>query len=268
MKYEKYLREEDLLSSDWVGEVIDNDDPEKSGRCRVRIFGKFDGKGDESDSFLIPDDHIPWAYPSGSNMFAGGEGGAGSLSVPKLGTKVRVRFSGGNIYAPEYVAVQDLNDKLKDELADSYLDSHVVAFDEDEEMKILYTPSKGLEIFHKSSHILINPDSSITIEHKDTKSIIELVGPNINITANSTVNITANSKVELQASECVVNGISSTKLGPASVYSAMLAEPTWVFLKMLAAAIDAKLPSTPGLLTNQAVSFEQLATSKNVKLSI
>lgn len=269
--FQQYLLTDDLSSVDWIGEVIDNKDPEFSGRCRVRVFGKFDGSGtsDPDDTtFGIPDDELPWAYPAGSSIFGGGaEHGAGSLSVPKVGAKVKIRFSGSNIYAPEWFAIQDLNQKVIDEVTESYQNAHVLFYDEDERTKIVYTPAKGLEMFHKDSHIVINPDSSITIEHKDTKSIIELVGPNINITSNSTINITSNSKIHSESSECIMNGTSVTKLGPAPAYSGVLAEPLWTFLKMMASAIDAKLPASPGVLTGQAASFEQLSTSKNVKLS-
>lgn len=269
--FSKFLLNDDLVGADWIGEVIDNKDPEFRGRCRVRVYGKFDGTTnmDDADSgFNIPDDDLPWAYPAGSAIFGGGEDhGAGSLSVPKVGAKVKIRFSGGNLYAPEWFAVQDLNQKVIDEVKESYQNAHVLFYDEDEEVKIVYTPDKGLEMFHKDSHIVINPDSSITIEHKETESIIELVGSEINITANSTINITANSKIKNEASECILNGSSATKLGPSPAYSAVLAEPLWTFLKMLASACDAKYPSTPGAMTAQAASFEQLSTSKNVKVS-
>ena len=122
-------------------------------------------------------------------------------------------------------------------------------------------------MFYKGSKIMINPDSSITIEHKETQSIIELVGGTINITANSTVNITSNSKIEAVTSEAIFNGNNSTKLGPSPQYSGVLAEPLWAFLKILAGAIDAKLPSTPSAMSSQAEAFESLSTSKNVKLS-
>jgi hypothetical protein len=267
----KYLNQDDLVVQEFLGEVVDNNDPEFSGRCKVRVYGKFDGResfDDSASAFSIPDEDLPWAYPAGQTVFGGGSSyGAGSLSVPKIGSKVKIRFNGGNLYAPEYIALQDVNQGLIDEISASYQNATVLYYDEDEKAKVVYTQSKGLEIFHKDSHIVINPDSSITIEHKDTSSIIELVGSNINITANSTVNITANSKVQSQASECVVNGTSITKLGPAPAYSAVLAEPLWTFLKIMASAVDAKLPSTPGTLSSQATSFEQLSTSKNVKLS-
>ena len=270
-EFGEFLLKDDLVGADWIGIVVDNKDPEFTGRCKVRIYGKFDGTAEMDNSasaFNIPDDHLPWAYPAGSSIHGGGaKKGAGSLSVPKEGSKVKVRFSGGNLYAPEWFAVQDLNQAVVDEVKESYQNAHVLFYDEDEKTKIVYTPAKGLEMFHKDSHIVINPDSSITIEHKETSSIIELVGSVINITANSTVNITANSKIQAEASECVINGSSVTKLGPGPAYSGVLAEPLWTFLKMLASAVDAKLPSTPGAMTTQASTFEQLSTSKNVKLS-
>ena len=269
--FAEYLRTDNLDGTDWIGKVVDNRDPEFTGRCKVRVYGKFDGTvnmDDNNSEFSIPDDDLPWAYPAGSTIFGGGkENGAGSLSVPKIGAKVKIHFSGGNIYSPEYVAVQDLNTAVVNEIKDSYQNAHVLFYDEDEDVKVVYTPAKGFEFFHKNSHIIINPDSSITIEHKDSSSIIELVGSTINITANSTVNITANSKIQAEASECLINGNSVTKLGPAPSYSGVLAEPLWTFLKMLSSAVDAKLPSTPGIMTTQAATFEQLSTSKNVKLS-
>jgi len=266
-----------LVGRYFIGKVVDNNDPEREGRCRIKIFGLFesedptyDGQGNPTGKTKteIPNDAIPWAHPAGRKMFAGGEGGFADISIPKIGTFVQVRFSEGNIYSPEYTTIQNFNGVVQDEISDSYLNSHVLAYDVDEDMKVFYTPSKGLEMYLKKSHITINPDSSITIEHADTDSIIELVGPNINITANSSVNITANSLIRGEATEVAMNGSAVTKLGPAPTYSAVLAEPLWIFLKALAGACDAKLPSTPGVMTAMAASFEQMATSKNVKVSI
>ena len=248
----------DLRDRIWVGPVVDNNDPEKLGRCRIKVFSLFDD---------LEDSAVPWAFPVSNGMFAGGPGGMGSISIPKIGTIVRVRFSEGNLYSPEFYGIQTINRKMQADISDTYLNSHVIAYDEDEEMKILYTPGVGLQLFHKDSHITINPDSSITIEHKDSQSIIELIGTSINITANSTINITSNSLIKGESSEVAMNGTSVTKLGPAPTYSAVLAEPLWQFLQMLAGAVDSKLPSTPGAMSGAASSFQQLSTSKNVKLS-
>ena len=180
----KGLSKKDLIGKIFIGEIVDNNDPEQEGRCKIKVFGMFDGE--------IDPENIPWAQPFNRKMFAGGEdGGFADISVPKIGTYVRVQFAEGDLMAPEYTSIQVVNPTVKAEIADSYLNSHILAYDIDEEMKIFYTPGKGLNIFHKNSQIIINPDSSITIEHADTQSIIELVGGNINIVAQERVTVTA-----------------------------------------------------------------------------
>ena len=42
----------------WMGVVEDRDDPEKLGRCRVRIFGYH-----TDDKSLLPTSDLPWATP-------------------------------------------------------------------------------------------------------------------------------------------------------------------------------------------------------------
>jgi hypothetical protein len=254
----KSLDKSTLERKIFIGKVVDNDDPEREGRCRVEVFGLFTG---------LATDQLPWANPGYRRMFGGADGGFADISVPKIDTFVQIRFVEGDIYNMEYVAIQNINPAVQAEIEGSYLNSHVLAYDTDEELKVFYTPAKGVEIYLKRSHITINPDSSITIEHADSDSLIELVGSNINIVANSSVNITANSLIKGEASEVAMNGSSVTKLGPAPTYSAVLAEPLWTFLKSLAAAVDGKLPSTPGVFAGQAAASEQLSTSKNVKVS-
>lgn len=178
------LKREDLIGKIFIGEIIDNNDPEKEGRCKIKVFGVFDGD--------ITPESIPWAQPFNRKMFAGGEdGGYADISVPKIGTYVRVQFAEGDLMSPEYLSIQSVNPVVKTEISDTYLNSHVIAYDIDENLKIFYTPGKGINIFLKNSQILINPDSSITIEHADTQSIIELIGPKINIVAREKVTVTA-----------------------------------------------------------------------------
>jgi len=249
----------ELVGKIYYGEVVDNNDPLKEGRCRVKVYGVFDN---------IDDAHLPWAIPGSSKTFGGGDDhGFGDISIPKNKTVVRVTFSEGDLYNPEWHSIAYINKQLKDDISDTYLNSHVLLYDVDEKMKIFYTPGKGLNFFLKDSQIIINPDSSITIEHKNTDSIIELIGTTINITSNSTINITSNSVIKAESSEVAMKGSSVTKLGPAPTYSAVLAEPLWTFLKSLAAAVDGKMPPTPGVYSGQAAAAEQLSTSTNVKVS-
>lgn len=261
-----------LRGTEWLGEVESNEDPEFSGRCKVRIYGIFDGTEKDMQNtpsaFKIPVDDLPWCYPATGNVFASGDSkGAGNLSIPKVGSKVKVRFNGGNLYAPEYFALQDTNEDMVKDLKDSYIDAHVLLYDKDQDLKILYKKNLGIQVYFQGSNITVNPDASITIEHKNTESIVELIGGTINITANSTINITSNTKINAESSESIFNGNTVTKLGPAANYSAVLAEPLWAFLKILATAVDAKLSTTPGAMSSQAEAFESMSTSKNVKLS-
>lgn len=243
----------------YFGKVIINDDPERMGRCKVRVLGVFDE---------LQDNDLPWAFPAYNSTFAGGASkGYGSISVPKIDTIVRVRFENGDAYSPVYWSIPVVNDAMKAELNDSYLNSHVITYDEDEKMKILYSPSIGLKYHLNGSHITINPDKSITIEHDATQSVIELNGSNITVVANNKIEATAPTKIEINSSNVHVNGVK-TELGAAPVFSNICAEPLWVFLKALAAATDAKWPPSPGLLSSLAATAEVASTSKTVKTSL
>lgn len=87
----------------WLGEVIDNKDPLKNGRCKVKVYGTFDN---------LTDDTIPWA--SAGNRMA-----VGQHLIPNVGDIVAVTFDNGNIYAPVYSYQINQNKKLKSEVLDS-----------------------------------------------------------------------------------------------------------------------------------------------------
>lgn len=75
------------------GEVVDVEDPTKSGRVRVNVFGVYDG---------LPVDVLPWAIYADPNM--GGISEVGSFLVPELGAHVWVFFEGGDHHFPVYWA--------------------------------------------------------------------------------------------------------------------------------------------------------------------
>lgn len=247
------------LDGVYIGEVVDNEDPLKELRCKIRVYGLMDS---------LKDDELIWFFPDNKCFFAGGgSGGFGCGSVPKKGTKVKVRFQNNDIYSGVYYTIENINESLRNEISDDYKDTHVLLYDDDHKLKVIYQPNRGFEIYLKESRVLINPDSSITIEHKGTSSIIELIGDNIRIVSNSKVEITTGSKVEITSGECVANGKQYTKLGPSPVFSAVLSEPLFAALKQLASLVDSKYPASAGAASSIIQSAEQLATSKNVKLS-
>lgn len=204
-----------LLEKDWLGIVEDNNDPEVEFRCRVRVLGLFDD---------LPTEAIPWAFPANQGIFSGSSGGFGSGSVPKIGTMVKVRFNSGNKYAPEYYAIQNINESLRNEISEDYQGTHVLAYDEDEDLKVIYQKGSGIKIHLKNSHVTINPDTSITIEHSESKSIIELVGDTINIVTQKDVNITADNDVNVNANNVIVDHSNTIELGKGAVEKLVLGD--------------------------------------------
>jgi hypothetical protein len=278
----KGLKKENIVGKVFYGEVVDNDDPEQEGRCKVKVYGVYESddpvyvkqadgttKVSGSKKVEIPAEDLPWASPGSSKVFGGGDDhGFGDISIPKIGAIVRVQFAEGDLYNPEWYSIAYMNQAVKDEIADSYLNSHVILYDVDEELKAFYTPSKGFEIYLKKSHITINPDASITIEHADSQSIIELVGADCNITTQANVNVTAATKIECTTETAIFNGTTKTQLGPLGNYGAVGAEPLWAFLKSLSAAVDLKWPPSPGVNSGAAAAAEVASTSKNNKVSV
>lgn len=254
-KEDKFF-EDDLFTTEYLGEIVDVNDSEYMGRCKIRVFGKFDHLSNED---------LPFAFPILSNSFSGSDG-SGRFSTPKKGNIVKVKFNNGNLYSPEYYAIQNLNPELQAELKKSYVNAHGLIWDNDENLKIYYTQAQGMIFTLKDSIINIKPDSSITIEHKDTKSIIELKGPNITITADAKIDISAQNQINENSNEINVTGLKTT-LGPQPIFSNLSAEPMWQFLTALSTAVDAKWPVSPGVMAGLAATAQQASTSKTVKTS-
>jgi len=78
------------------GLVVDNNDPDKQGRIRVRVYPMFAG-------INIKDDHIPWAVPA-MPLFSGAGVGFGAFCIPEEDSYVWVFFEEGDIYQPVYFA--------------------------------------------------------------------------------------------------------------------------------------------------------------------
>ena len=243
-------------SQHFLGVVVDNKDPEFRARCKVRVFGVFDD---------LQDADLPWSFQRFDISF-GDSGGSGRVSIPKLGAIVHVQFNNGNYYAPEYKAAQELSPDLIDELRNSYEGAHSLIYDGIENLRIFYTVAKGLTIDLKDSTVVISNDNSITFTNAGQTCTLEFRGGKITEFANSEIESTATTRIKQSSNEVWVDG-KVTKLGHSPVYSAVLAEPLWMFLKQMASAIDAKLPSTPGCMSSLAESYEQLSTSDVVKVT-
>jgi hypothetical protein len=162
----KNIITDDLHSTPWLGEVVDIEDPQKIGRIKIKVFGKFD---------QIPTEDIPWAYPA-NNMTAGSPSGGGFFSVPKLGSIVSVRFDNGNLYHPEYYYVQKISDEAKAEIENSYENAHIIVYDTVTEgsLKIFFTEEKGLMFDYQETQINIKNDKSVLVQTASGDSKIEI----------------------------------------------------------------------------------------------
>jgi hypothetical protein len=247
---------DDLMSMHLYGEIVDITDPEKRGRARVKVFGKFDELDDED---------IPWAEQSMNSTF-GASGGSGSMSVPKLGAIVNVYFDNGNLYTPFYYNILETSKDLLDEVGGSYEGAHSLIYDGQEDLKIFYTREKGLTLSLKDSRINIASDNAVTIEHVGTSAIIELRGGTCTVTTDSEINLTAGSRIKGTSPEIWMDG-RETKTGHVPSYSQVLGEPLFAFLKTLSAAVDAKLFPSPGAMASAAAQAEALSLSRTCKIS-
>lgn len=251
----------------YIGKVEAIDDPKFEGRCRVRVFSLFD------DMDIVD---LPWATPASKPTFFGQDARAGSISIPKIGAVVGVKFNNGDIYSPEYYQVQELGEDIKDELKKGntpesfrkkYEGSHFILFDGDEEIKFWFDREIGLQMELKQSFIRIdNATSNILIEHKDNLSQIGLEDTVIRVVADSEVRISAGTKFTATSKTAHINS-KTTILGASGVqYSAVLGEPLFAILKTMAATIDAKVPSTAGALASAVDAAKVQVLSRTVTI--
>jgi hypothetical protein len=128
----------------YIGLVEDNIDPDRKGRCKVRIQGIFDD---------IPLNDIPWAEPY---KYLAGK----SFELPAVGKIVNIIFQNNNIYSPLYLFSQNYNINLKEELNDisddEYQDLISILFDHRSQ---IYTNNTDLTIDYKYNKVTIDNDN-------------------------------------------------------------------------------------------------------------
>lgn len=88
--------EKDDLKLPWFyrAQVLDNNDPNKTGRVKLNVFTIFDG---------VDKDDLPWAVPA-TSLFTGSGPGYGHFAVPEVGSQVWCFFDAGDFNQPVYFA--------------------------------------------------------------------------------------------------------------------------------------------------------------------
>ncbi len=95
--------EGEKLSGIYRGVVEDNNDPDKAGRVRVRVFGLYSPERNKGLLEGIPVNELPWAEPC-MPIVEGSVSGFGIWSVPVQGCHVMVFFENGNPTQLRYFA--------------------------------------------------------------------------------------------------------------------------------------------------------------------
>lgn len=157
------------LTSDYhIGKVVDNKDPKKIGRVRIRVYGVY------SDN--IPDSDLPWALPE--QNFSGSL--LGSMIVPPIDAILNVRFANNNIYEPIYTS-KIINDNNKPSDTNTSYPDTLIFFELDngdkftinrETSETIYTQSKGITItMSKDGDFVIETQNGINFSLSKTGEI-------------------------------------------------------------------------------------------------
>lgn len=234
-----------LGNNNWLGIVINNVDPDFAGRCKVKVFSLMDD---------IPDEYIPWFVPMTGSIFS--NSGAGNISIPKIGTLVRVTFSGSDIYSGEYTAIQNIDSELIEEIKNDYQGTHVLLYDSSQEILVIFQPNSGFKIYYRESYIQITPDNMITLQHSNNQSVIQLIGDKITISSESQIDVAAKT-VNINAEIANVEGSQFTTIGEGDkAYHAINGEQLMSLIGILAKNIDAKTPASPGMNSSLVSSMK------------
>ena len=132
---------DEKFDEEYTGLIVDNNDPEKLGRCKIKVYGVFD-EVDTKD--------LPWALPDFS--FVGSL--VGSFIVPPIGCIVRVSFENGELYFPKY-SKKVVNKQKLPKNKDKNYPNNMIFFETDKGTSFeidrttdetVFTHAKGLQV--------------------------------------------------------------------------------------------------------------------------
>jgi len=229
----------DFSKLNYIGKVIYNKDPDYTGRCKVRVFGLMDE---------LEDNLVPWFSPMTVSTFSS-ELGGGNFSVPKVGAFVRVRFANNDIYSGEYTSVQNIDPNIfegDDGLSkDDYEGTHVILYDQDQELLVAFQKNSGFTIYYRESKINISPSNIITASTPNNNSIVTMNNDTITVVSKNEVNVTSAAAVNVNSDVINLNG-NSVAVGNGANVPAVNGNALVAVLTSLAEAISMKMPQTPG----------------------
>ena len=169
----------------YTGKVVDNNDSDREGKCKIRVFSIYDDNIQDSD--------LPWALPDFS--FVGSL--VGNFTVPPVGAIVNVYFDKGDIYLPHYTTKAVRKSKQPTQKDTDYPDN-VVMWEMDEgDYLTINRKTKETTFNHNSgTKVLIKKDGTVEINIvKDKK---ETVTGDITIKSDANITIQSIGTMELK----------------------------------------------------------------------
>jgi len=188
------------------GFVVDNQDPEKRGRLKLRVPA------------VLGTDETDWALPC---LPFGGGAGYGWFAVPQPEAQVWVEFEEGDIHRPIWVGTfwqQESDvppDAVKDEPTTRLLSTpsgHVLQFDDEqgEERFLLHHPSGAEAVIDKNGGVALTDADGATVTldaDAGTLTVEDANGNSITMRSSGTIVEDANgNKIEMASSGITVKG--------------------------------------------------------------
>lgn len=141
----------------YIGVVINNEDPLRLGRVKIRIMDLYDD---------IQDENLPWALPL---ISINGD----AFSIPDIKKVLNVIMIDNNIYNPYYTYCEHYNDDLTNQLKNTndYQIMKAIIYDH---LTKVYRTNNSLTLSHNNSNLSINNNSSIELNLMNNNKKITL----------------------------------------------------------------------------------------------
>lgn len=180
------------------GVVINNDDPEKLLRVKVRI---------PLVHRDITDENLPWVKPLTSSSFSGNTGGTGGISVPKVGAKLILMATDDSLYNMGYMGDVSNQDTIPSELFEDYPNSYGW-IDQANNLFFINTKKQEMKIVH-SSGSTFEIEQSGAINILSANNVVVSSQSQVDIVAASRVNVHSGSNVDVRAPRIDLNRSTS-----------------------------------------------------------
>lgn len=194
-------------TGNYVGIVENNKDPEKIGRCQIRIMGIHDD---------MPSENLQWAEPD----FDLAAGHKGSFVVPEIGTTVNMYYNTGDVYQPRYFgkAIDKTTNDFTADKDEDYPDS-VILYETRRGDYLKVNRFKGEFILHTAAGCTLrmsqngdiditnnssnNGDMNLTLRGNfnvdNRRGNTTLITTNCSVSAFGSINVKSNESVEIDS---------------------------------------------------------------------